>query len=154
VKAGCKQSNRLADISDYIGSRRETEDSKSVLRPCRWSRNFSAKRRLTFDGIYGVISHKIELFVTTTVRTSNYKRIHLFRPLGQNCYYIYLLSFIHSSMALQPFVEPWSLLQFLIIFFAQAVGIFGRVISPSQGRYLYTVQHKQRINAHRHPCLE
>jgi hypothetical protein len=28
------------------------------------------------------------------------------------------------------------------------------VISPSQGRYLHTEQHKQRINAYRHPCLK
>jgi hypothetical protein len=30
MKAGYKQNNQLAEISDYIGSRRETEDSKSV----------------------------------------------------------------------------------------------------------------------------
>jgi hypothetical protein len=30
VKAGGKQNSRLAEISDYIGSRREMEDSKSV----------------------------------------------------------------------------------------------------------------------------
>jgi hypothetical protein len=30
VKAGGKQGNRLAQISDYVGSRRGTEDSKSV----------------------------------------------------------------------------------------------------------------------------
>jgi hypothetical protein len=29
-----------------------------------------------------------------------------------------------------------------------------RGISPSQGRYLHTEQHKHGINAHRHPCLE
>jgi hypothetical protein len=34
------------------------------------------------------------------------------------------------------------------------VGLLGRGISPSQGRYLHTEQHKRRINAHRHPCLE
>jgi hypothetical protein len=28
------------------------------------------------------------------------------------------------------------------------------VISPSQGRYLHTEQHKHRIRAHRYPCLE
>jgi hypothetical protein len=27
-------------------------------------------------------------------------------------------------------------------------------ISPSQGMYLHTGQHKHRINAHRHPCFE
>jgi hypothetical protein len=33
-------------------------------------------------------------------------------------------------------------------FFTQTVGLLGRVISPSQGRYLYTGQHKHRINAY------
>jgi hypothetical protein len=29
------------------------------------------KRRLTFNGLHGVISHKAEPFITTAVRTSN-----------------------------------------------------------------------------------
>jgi hypothetical protein len=35
-----------------------------------------------------------------------------------------------------------------IFFFRHPVGLLGRVISPSQGRYLNTGQHKHRINAH------
>jgi hypothetical protein len=35
-----------------------------------------------------------------------------------------------------------------VIFFTQTVGPLGRVISPSQGRYLHRDQHKHRINAH------
>jgi hypothetical protein len=42
---------------------------------------------------------------------------------------------IYFSMALQPFVGPWSLLSFLI--FIQSVGLLGRWIRPSQGFYLY-----------------
>jgi hypothetical protein len=57
------------------------------------------------------------------------------------------------SMLLQPFVGPWPLIQFRN-HFSQTVGLLGRVISPSQGRYLHTKQHKHRINAHRHSCLE
>jgi hypothetical protein len=34
------------------------------------------------------------------------------------------------------------------------MGLLEWGISPSQGRYLHTGQHKHRINAHRHPCLE
>jgi hypothetical protein len=49
-------------------------------------------------------------------------------------------------MAAQNFVGPWSLLQFRN-FFTQTVGLLGLVISPSQGRYLHTGQHKHRINA-------
>jgi hypothetical protein len=36
----------------------------------------------------------------------------------------------------------------------QSVDILERGMSPSQGRYLHTEQHKQRMNSHRHPCLE
>jgi hypothetical protein len=35
-----------------------------------------------------------------------------------------------------------------VISFTQTVGLIGRVISPSQGRYLQTGQQKHRINAH------
>jgi hypothetical protein len=41
-----------------------------------------------------------------------------------------------------------------VIFFTQSVGLLGRGISPSQGRYLHTEQHKQEKRAHRHPCFE
>jgi hypothetical protein len=34
------------------------------------------------------------------------------------------------------------------IFFTQTVGLLGRAIGPSQGRYLHIGQHKHRINAH------
>jgi hypothetical protein len=61
--------------------------------------------------------------------------------------------FIYSSVSLQHFVEPWPFLQFRN-FFTQTVGLLGREISLSQGRYLNTGQHKHRIKTHRHPCLE
>jgi hypothetical protein len=32
--------------------------------------------------------------------------------------------------------------------YTQAVGLLGQGISPSQGLYLHTEQHKHRINAH------
>jgi hypothetical protein len=62
-------------------------------------------------------------------------------------------SLIHLSMALQPFVGPWPFVQ-CHDNFTQTVGLLGRVISPSQSRYLHTEQHKHRLNAHKHPCLE
>jgi hypothetical protein len=49
---------------------------------------------------------------------------------------------IHSLMALQPFVGPGLFFSF-VIFFTQTVGLFWRVISPSQCRYLHTEQDKQ-----------
>jgi hypothetical protein len=45
-------------------------------------------------------------------------------------------------MALQSFVGPWLLFQFLDPF-TQSVGLLGRGISHSQGLYLNTGQHKQ-----------
>jgi hypothetical protein len=56
-------------------------------------------------------------------------------------------------MALEPSVEPWPPFPCLDSF-TQTVGLLGRGISPLQGRYLHTEQHKHRINAHRHPCLK
>jgi hypothetical protein len=53
-------------------------------------------------------------------------------------------SFINGSMAL--LLGPGLFFSF-VIFFTQTVGLLGRVVSPSQGRYLYTGQHKHRINA-------
>jgi hypothetical protein len=50
-------------------------------------------------------------------------------------------SFNHSSMALQP------LLRFPNRF-TETVGLQGRVISPLQGRYLNTGQHKQNKRIH------
>jgi hypothetical protein len=43
---------------------------------------------------------------------------------------------------------------FSFLIHTHLVGLFGRGIGPSQGRYLHTEQHKHRINAHRHTCLE
>jgi hypothetical protein len=36
----------------------------------------------------------------------------------------------------------------------KSVGLLGRGIRPSQGRYLHTEQHRHRINTKKHPCLE
>jgi hypothetical protein len=54
--------------------------------------------------------------------------------------------FIHQWLY-KPFLGPGLFFSF-IIFFTQTVGLLERVISPSQDRYLYTGQHKHRINAH------
>jgi hypothetical protein len=45
-------------------------------------------------------------------------------------------------MVLQPFVGPWAVCQFLDLF-TQSVGLLGRGIIPSQGRYLHTGQYKR-----------
>jgi hypothetical protein len=53
------------------------------------------------------------------------------------------------SMALAAHSGPRTPIQFRN-YFSQTVGPFGRVISPSQCRYLNTGQHKHRINAYTH----
>jgi hypothetical protein len=50
-------------------------------------------------------------------------------------------------MALPGHSRPRPLIQFRN-HFSQTVGLLGRVISPSQGRYRHTGQHKHRINAY------
>jgi hypothetical protein len=56
-------------------------------------------------------------------------------------------SSISSSVALEPFLGPGLFFSY-VNFFTHMVGLLGRVISPSQGRYLHTGQHKHRINGH------
>jgi hypothetical protein len=75
--------------------------------------------------------------------------------INSNYFVAYLASlsvshFIHSSMPLQPFVGPWPLQFRNLFFFTQSVGLLGQVISPSQGLYLHTGQHKR---THKHPCF-
>jgi hypothetical protein len=57
-----------------------------------------------------------------------------------------LLLFIHSSIN-QWLYSPLlgsGIFFSLVIFFTQTVGLLGRVVSPSQGLYLNTGQHKHR----------
>jgi hypothetical protein len=59
-------------------------------------------------------------------------------------------SFIYSLIdqwLYSPLLGPGLFFSF-VIFFKQTVGLLGRVISTSQGRYLHIGQHKHRINAH------
>jgi hypothetical protein len=46
------------------------------------------------------------------------------------------------------------LFHFSFLILVQSVGLLGRRINPSQGRYLHAEQHKHRINAHHHSCLK
>jgi hypothetical protein len=64
------------------------------------------------------------------------------------CLSMYL--YIYDSTALY-----WALAAFSISWsFTQSVGLLGRGICPSLGRYLHTEQHKHRINAYKYPCLK
>jgi hypothetical protein len=58
-----------------------------------------------------------------------------------------LISFIHSSWHYSPLLGPGLFISFAILFTLSG-GLLERGISPSQGRYLHTEQHKHRINSH------
>jgi hypothetical protein len=55
----------------------------------------------------------------------------------------------YVTMALPAHSGPGLLFSSVIIF-KQTVGLLGRLISPSQGRYLHIGQHKHKINAYTH----
>jgi hypothetical protein len=57
------------------------------------------------------------------------------------CMYVCMYVWLYSNS-----LGPWPLFQFLDLF-TQSVGLLGRGISSSQGRYLHTEQHKHWINA-------
>jgi hypothetical protein len=59
---------------------------------------------------------------------------------------------IYLSMALQPFVGPWQLFQFLHLF-TQSVGLLGRRSARCKAA-TSTQDNTNRIKAHRHPCLK
>jgi hypothetical protein len=71
------------------------------------------------------------------------------RPWWHSTYVVYnffqYIHFIHSSMSLEHFTGPGLFFSF-VNSFTQTVWLPGRVISPSQGRYLHALQHKHRIN--------
>jgi hypothetical protein len=56
------------------------------------------------------------------------------------------------QMALPAHSGPRPIIQFRN-HFSQTVGLLGRVISPSQGSYLNTGQHKHRINAYTYQTI-
>jgi hypothetical protein len=70
--------------------------------------------------------------------------------MSSSIHYLSIYLSIYGSTAL-----CWTLAAFSVSWsFTQSVGLFGREIIPSQGRYLHTEQHKRRINTHIHPCLK
>jgi hypothetical protein len=106
--------------------------------------------------IYQSINQSIYQFIYL----STYLSIYLFN-LSINLYvylYIYLIyQSIYQSIYLSIYGSA-SLVGFGRVFQFLYLNTVGRIpwvgISPSQGRYIYTEQHKHRINAGRHPCLK
>jgi hypothetical protein len=73
--------------------------------------------------------------------------LHNFFASGR--YVIADLRAVHPSTAL-----CWALAAFQFLNLFTVGRTLGRGMIPPQGRCLYREQHKYRINAHRHPCLE
>jgi hypothetical protein len=62
----------------------------------------------------------------------------------------YIYPSIHPSIHIwlySPFFDLGRFFSFLDLY-TQAIGLLGQEISPLQGRYIHTEQHKHRINAH------
>jgi hypothetical protein len=57
-----------------------------------------------------------------------------------------LSKFLSIYLGLTAFMDLGRFFSSLI--YTQTVGLLGRWISPSQGRYLHTGQHKHRIKTH------
>jgi hypothetical protein len=100
-----------------------------------------------------ILGRAHDCVVSCTGRKSNWvpsRQVRLWLELGSavrntKCCFL-RISFIRqwlNSLLLGP-----GLFFSFVIFFIQSVGLLGRVISPSEGRYLHTGQHKHRINAH------
>jgi hypothetical protein len=71
------------DVSDeHIASifRVEKTSWARKQRESRWQRwrRYVPSKRLTSNGLHGVISEKMVLFITTAVRSSNPRSLHLF----------------------------------------------------------------------------
>jgi hypothetical protein len=50
---------------------KQVESGTYFFRPLRWRRYVPPKRPLTLNGLHGVISQRMVLFITTAVKTSN-----------------------------------------------------------------------------------
>jgi hypothetical protein len=97
-----------------------------------------------YISLYLSICLSVYLSMYLSVYLSTYLSVYL-------CMYLSTYPSIHVWMYsplldLGRFSVSWS--------FSQSVGLLGRGISPSQGRYVHIGQHKHRINTHRHPCLK
>jgi hypothetical protein len=162
----------------YLHGPRMNQLRMSRFRPWRLGQNVPPKRRRTSIGLHRATSYKkqyksislpvieadnIDVIYTTKEAGWGNGRIQReferATPLGEggdanSCgtqvilsIYLSIYLWLYSPLlGLGRFSVSWS--------YTQIVGLLGRGISPSQGLYLHTEQHKHRINTHRHPCLK
>jgi hypothetical protein len=149
---------------------------------------YSSETSVDFQGLHGLISQKIKLFITAAVRTlspmksvrslstssseeQNWTQSSLLnlevsslrlllscsleccQILLPHCSTVYRSAF-HILLYYGSTTLRWALAAFSVSWACtSSVHTLEREISPSQGLYLHT-EHKHRINAHRHPCLD
>jgi hypothetical protein len=87
-------------------------------------------------------SHKERIIIIIIWRYKHMSSFYLLTLL-----FLLLSIFFFFNCFFQPIQGPGLLFSSVIIL-SQTVGLLGRVISPSQGCYLNTGQHKHRINAY------
>jgi hypothetical protein len=99
-----------------------------------------------------MLSASAKLFGLSVVKNSEtYTHFHIYIYIYICmfvCVHTYDHSFIHQWLYNSTLLGPGLFFSFVNFFFTQTLKLLGRVISPSQGRYLHTGQHKHRINAY------
>jgi hypothetical protein len=78
---------------------------------------------------------------------------HVINIYGRDKVWFYLFIYLSTHLWLCTPCGPWPFIP-VSQCYAQSVRSLGRRNSLSQGRCLHTEQHKHRINAHRHQCLD
>jgi hypothetical protein len=96
-----------------------------AYRPLRWRRHVLPKRRLTFNGLLGVILQKTEFVITIAVRTWN--------PIMENCY-------SYWSNTVHLMISHWKRKWVLLLWHyspvsSQHIGLPAYRVRPRQGLY-------------------
>jgi hypothetical protein len=92
-----------------------------------------------------------DVIIVTVFRIHSFIHQWLYSPLvGPGLFIIFVILFtqtVKHTRSLKVAVQGPELLAHHSYIHTQTVGLLGRVISPSQDRYVHTGQHKHRINA-------
>jgi hypothetical protein len=67
---------------------------------------------------------------------------------------LYKVLFIHSSVVLHPFVGPWSLLQFINLFYTDDMTPWASDQTVARPLPIHRTTRTQNKRIHRHPWLE
>jgi hypothetical protein len=142
----CRVINTCADVYIRAGTKDSVAESVSIINPFAYR-----------DGCE-TTSHRDYIGCDKVVVTRHRKRVEIVQLLDNRCsksawdFFDNSQIFISKCSNVRNFFPPlalqpsWALAAYHSSDLSQLVGLLGRVISPSQGRYLNTGQHKYRIN--------